>query len=278
MWLRRTLSSPLFTLLVRHGESLGNLDEATYTRIPDWKIPLTERGVQESISAGLQISRLLEHPDANAFIYVSPYMRARATLDEVLKLVDPAKVVSVREEPRISEQQFGNLQSVARMREAKLRRNEFGRFYYRFDDGESALDVYSRVSSFIATVYRDIDTLERRGVLTPETNIVIISHGLSARTFLMRWFQLSVQMFEQLSNQPNGTLLVMERRENAKGEQWYELTQKSWQLLNLKGTIDSDRVLAHGTGFGSRKLVSSSDSDSLDERLRRRLDDIPIDG
>ncbi|KAJ1634091.1 hypothetical protein T492DRAFT_524464 [Pavlovales sp. CCMP2436] len=148
----------------------------------------------------------------------------------------------------------------------------------RFDDGESALDVYSRVSSFIATVYRDIDTLERRGVLTPETNIVIISHGLSARTFLMRWFQLSVQMFEQLSNQPNGTLLVMERRENAKGEQWYELTQKSWQLLNLKGTIDSDRVLAHGTGFGSRKLVSSSDSDSLDERLRRRLDDIPIDG
>ena len=36
----------------------------------------------------------------------------------------------------------------------KEQRALFGRFYYRFPDGESGLDVYSRVSSFIGTLFR----------------------------------------------------------------------------------------------------------------------------
>jgi broad specificity phosphatase PhoE len=127
--------------------------------------------------------------------------------------------------------------------------------------------VYSRVSSFVATLYRDVEAMRRERVLTPETHIVLVAHGLSARTFLMRWFQLPVSDFELLSNQPNGSILVLERHQNEAGEQWYELTRDSWRLLNSDGLIDLRSVRAHGVGFGSRRLVrqeSAADTAPLD--------------
>lgn len=44
------------------------------------------------------------------------------------------------------QQQFGNFQNHEEMRKAKKDRGQFGRFYYRFPQGESGLDVYTRVS------------------------------------------------------------------------------------------------------------------------------------
>ncbi len=34
---------PKRIILLRHGESLGNIDDTAYASIPDWKIPLTRR-------------------------------------------------------------------------------------------------------------------------------------------------------------------------------------------------------------------------------------------
>jgi hypothetical protein len=81
-----------------------------------------------------------------------------------------SEIVGVREEPRISglfislrsspspepllEQQFGNFQNGEAMLNAKFERSNFGRFYYRFPEGEAGLDVYNRVTSFIATLFR----------------------------------------------------------------------------------------------------------------------------
>jgi hypothetical protein len=36
---------PKRIILLRHGESLGNVDDTAYSTIPDWKIPLTRRCV-----------------------------------------------------------------------------------------------------------------------------------------------------------------------------------------------------------------------------------------
>ena len=41
-------------------------------------------------------------------------------------------------------------------------------------------------------------------------NIVIVTHGLSLRLFLMRWFHLTVQGFEQLWNPINAGYVIME--------------------------------------------------------------------
>ena len=41
-------------------------------------------------------------------------------------------------------------------------------------------------------------------------NIVIVTHGLAIRLFLMRWFQYSLDDFEETYNPTNGSLNIME--------------------------------------------------------------------
>ena len=62
---------------------------------------------------------------------------------------------------------------------------DFGSFYYRFPDGgESAADVYDRVSSFMESLYRHWK--ENEGEVE---NYVLVIHGVTANVFLMRFFQ-----------------------------------------------------------------------------------------
>ncbi len=42
-------------VLVRHGESMGNVDEGTYVVVPDWKVPLTRKGHQDAMLAASRI-------------------------------------------------------------------------------------------------------------------------------------------------------------------------------------------------------------------------------
>jgi len=184
-------SRPKRIILLRHGQSEGNIDESAYVSTPDWKIPLTPHGRAQSSNAGLELSRIIGKEE-QIFLYYSPYKRTRETMEEVCRHFDDNQLISKREEPRISEQQFGNLQDEDEVLQAKKERHEFGRFYYRFRSGEAGLDVYSRVSSFISTLLRDCKQYEMAGHDLENTNVVIILHGLSLRLFLMRWFQCSV--------------------------------------------------------------------------------------
>ena len=71
------------------------------------------------------------------------------------------------------------------------------------------------------------------GVDLHNMNIVIVTHGLAIRLFLMRWFQYSVDDFEGSYNPENCSLNVMERHENEHGEQWFEITDETKRRLNL---------------------------------------------
>lgn len=118
-------------------------------------------------------------------------------------------IVGAREEPRLTEQQFGNFQKAEEMERFKENRHQFGRFYYRFPDGESGLDVYNRVTSFIGTLFR---LWGRAGdEINDDVTVILITHGLTLRLFLMRWFRLTVQEFEESRNPTNGCIIRMER-------------------------------------------------------------------
>jgi len=52
----------------------------------------------------------------------------------------------VSTEPRLREQDFGNFQDSERMEKIYGERQKFGRFFYRFPDGEAGTDVYDRVA------------------------------------------------------------------------------------------------------------------------------------
>ena len=80
---------------------------ATYD--PWFRIPLTSTGQQQAREAGQRIKDIIR--DETLYVYVSPYLRATQTLDYVREALDPRQVLVVREEPRVSEQQFGNFQA-----------------------------------------------------------------------------------------------------------------------------------------------------------------------
>lgn len=142
---------PKRIILVRHGESQGNLDTAAYTTTPDHAIQLTPQGITQARLAGAKLRRIVSGdgscPNWQVYFYVSPYDRTRSTLREIGRSFSKKRVIGVREECRIREQDFGNFQVKERMNAIKEARLRFGRFYYRFPEGESAADVFDRVSS-----------------------------------------------------------------------------------------------------------------------------------
>ncbi|XP_042470497.1 phosphoglycerate mutase-like protein AT74H isoform X2 [Zingiber officinale] len=206
---------PRRIILVRHGQSEGNIDESAYTRIPDPRIGLTAKGWRDAEGCGLRIRDLIagdDDEDWKVYFYVSPYRRARDTLRGLGKAFERSRVAGVREEPRLREQDFGNFQDREKMRIEKEVRRRYGRFFYRFPDGESAADVYDRITGFRETLKTDIDIgrFQPPGARSPNVNLVIVSHGLTLRVFLMRWYKWTVEQFEGLNNFDNGGLLVMQ--------------------------------------------------------------------
>lgn len=144
---------PKRIILLRHGESQGNLDTSAYTTTPDYKIPLTTLGLDQAHAAGERIRRVVSEdgrsPNWKVYFYVSPYERTRMTLRELGRSFSKKRIVGVREECRVREQDFGNFQVEERMKVIKETRERFGRFFFRFPEGESAADVFDRISSKI---------------------------------------------------------------------------------------------------------------------------------
>eukprot|EP01018_Ginkgo_biloba_P028475 Gb_35726 [translate_table: standard] len=204
---------PRRIILVRHGESEGNLDDSMYTRTPDHQIGLTAEGMEQAEECGKNIRKIIEKggsEDWRVYFYVSPYKRTLCTLKGIGRAFERERIIGVREECRIREQDFGNFQEEERMKIIKQTRQRFGRFFYRFPEGESAADVFDRVTSFLESLWRDIDMnrINRDGI--SDLNLVIVSHGLTSRVFLMRWFKWTAEQFELLNNPRNCEIRVMQ--------------------------------------------------------------------
>jgi broad specificity phosphatase PhoE len=190
-------------ILVRHGESEGNLDDTVYERVPDHRIGLTSKGFEQARQTGAAIREVLD--GETAAVYVSPYVRTRQTF-EALAL--PVAERDVRVEPRLREQDWANFQNPADIAEQKEQRDRYGHFFYRFREGESGSDVYDRVSTFLESMHRNFE------VPTAPRNVVIVTHGLTMRLFCMRWFQWSVEYFESLENPENAQPVVLLRQQD----------------------------------------------------------------
>lgn len=67
-------------------------------------------------------------------------------------------------------------------------------------------------TGFRETLRADIDIgrFQPPGERSPNINLVIVSHGLTLRVFLMRWYKWTVEQFEGLNNFGNGGMLVMQ--------------------------------------------------------------------
>lgn len=196
---------PKRIILIRHGESHGNIDKSFYHTTQDFALTLSPNGVKQAKQAGLQIQKIIG--DGLVRVYLSPYYRTRETYQWISESIK-ANINKAVEDPRIREQDWGHLRHPDDNKEIIAERDEFSTFYYRIPDGESGADVYDRVSSFLDTLHRDFEKKD-----FPE-NVLIVTHGLTLRLFLMRWFHWTVEEFEKLRNPKNCQIVVMEKQSN----------------------------------------------------------------
>lgn len=224
---------PINIYLVRHGESLGNVDSAIYEKTPDWQIPLTQKGKKQAAVVcdkfwkKLEIEEWVQKAKKSVFyikkpliaIYCSPWYRARQTaapfldrihtelpkvINPIGTAIEPFSPYSYKEDPRLREQEWGNFKEEPWSGKIGRERQKFGTFFYRMPFGESGADVFDRISTFNETLHRDFKKAE-----FPE-NMVIFSHGLTIRIFLMRWLHWTVEKFQNIRNPSNGQIIHMQ--------------------------------------------------------------------
>lgn len=209
---------PSRIILIRHGESESNVDKTIYCTKPDYTLELTPKGLNQASAAGMELKKIIA--DETICFYISPYWRSRATFEQVVSHFDKTRI-QWREEPRLREQEWGYTKDLAVNIEMEKQRAEFGTFYFRLPNGESGADVYDRVSDFFGTLHRDFEKNDF------PVNAVIITHGMTIRTFLMRWFHWTVEQFEAYANPVNCQMLVLEKGEDGKYHLLTELPKRN---------------------------------------------------
>lgn len=73
-------------------------------------------------------------------------------------------------------------------------RAAYGHFFYRIPNGESAADAYDRVSGFNESIWRQFAEDDFPSVL------VLVTHGLMTRIFLMKWWGFPIRLLIGASN------------------------------------------------------------------------------
>ncbi|MBV2357035.1 histidine phosphatase family protein [Streptomyces sp. J2-1] len=192
------MARPRRIVLVRHGESTGNIDDTVYEREPDHALALTDLGRRQAEETGKTLREVFGRERVS--VYVSPYRRTHETLDAFGLDADR---IRVREEPRLREQDWGNWQDRDDVRLQKAYRDAYGHFFFRFPQGESGADVYDRVGGFLESLFRSFEDPDH------PPNVLIVTHGLAMRLFCMRWFHWTVAEFESLSNPDNAEMRML---------------------------------------------------------------------
>ncbi len=193
---------PKRILLVRHGRSEGNADKSQYETVPDYALNLTSEGIEQARQAGRDVKNIIGSEKLH--VYLSPYYRTRQTYRYIQESIE-ANIVKAFEDPRLREHDWGHLRSPEVNQDIIRERERFSSLYYRIPDGESGADVYDRVSVFLETLHRDFHKSDY------PHNTLIVTHGMTLRLFLMRWFHWSVEEFENVRNPRNGQVVVMQQ-------------------------------------------------------------------
>ncbi|KAI9737523.1 MAG: hypothetical protein M1834_009678 [Cirrosporium novae-zelandiae] len=218
-------------MLILLDSQLENRD--IHQTVPDHRVKLTQEGQKQAREAGKRLRGLLK-PDDTLHFFTSPYRRTRETTEGILESLtsdDPSpspfqrQSIKVYEEPRLREQDFGNFQPCsAEMERMWQERADYGHFFYRIPNGESAADAYDRISGFNESLWRYFGEDDFASVC------VLVTHGLMTRVFLMKWYHFTVEYFEDLRNINHCEFVVMTKQPES-GKYLLENHLRTWSEL-----------------------------------------------
>ena len=142
-------------------------------------------------------------------------------------------------------------------------RADYGHFFYRIPNGESAADAYDRVSGFNESLWRQfgeddfasvcvLGMLPMRLPIRPElelTSRYAVTHGLMSRVFLMKWYHFTVEYFEDLRNVDHCEFLIMRKQDN--GKFLLENNLRTWsELRRERSAVAHQHRRQQGQGRG----------------------------
>lgn len=203
--------------LIRHGESLGNVDPSVYKKLDDHNVPLTEWGYEQAVEAEKFIRQYLESQeeikDVKLRVWHSPFKRTKQTKNGFVQGLGP-HCETVREDYLLREQDFGLFSDIHDEEEQRklypvefekwdrMRNQTHGKVYARAPGGESRADVAQRVRIFEGTMMRDKD----HGI----DNVAIIAHGVTNRAFEMDFLHKGIGWLENEPNPGNCDIVLIE--------------------------------------------------------------------
>ncbi|KAG5469139.1 hypothetical protein LSCM4_02537 [Leishmania orientalis] len=156
-------------------------------------------------------------------------------------------IIGVREDVRLRDGDIGRYTSADELMHHLVERERYGRFFYRFPFGESGADVCDRVTSFL-------DAFQRERVEFPmDTNVVIITHGLTMRMFIKRWFYLTVDTFHKMKSPPPGSLCTLTRLHH---RSCFRLDECCVESMNLPLSLNE----FNGYKYRNKQLLGSMSS------------------
>ncbi len=174
---------PQTLYIIRHGESIANLDKTTRATIPDHKITLSELGEQQCLELGRRLAEFIHEPIT---IWTSPYTRARQTTQLLSQGLSHLEILH-RQDPRIREQDWGNFYTELEHTKMREGLDNHSRFFYRMPHGEAGTDVFDRVSGFLEMLIRE----------NTSQTVLISTHGMTAMIFLKRLLHWTYEEYEQ---------------------------------------------------------------------------------
>jgi len=229
---------PRRIVLVRHGESEGNADNTLYRTKADNLIELTRAGIEQATAVGHRLKALLGHD--RVFLVISPFERTMQTARCLRKAIEP-NIVHTQIEPRVREQEFGNLQG-DEFKAFRTQQQSIGRFFYRFPTGESGADVHGRTCSWWEGWVRQVNL--RPGFEHADA-LVVVTHGLTMRLILMQLYGWSPNTFSTVWNAGNCDMYVLKLNLDKPGTTPYDIDAAEGDYPN--STLDAVVTMSDGT-------------------------------
>lgn len=198
---------PKRIILVRHGNSVANNNYDILQRVPDNKVHLSEKGIKQAKEAGQRLKQIIGNESIQ--FYVSPYTRTKETYENIMESFHDNYTVCLYV-TSLREQEYGNLQR--EMDKQFEEQKKVGVFFYRFINGESGADVHARMSIFLQYLFRRILSIDYHSF----DNIVIVSHELTIKFFMMNFMNLPVTELDNIKKIDNAQFWTLEKNEYGK--------------------------------------------------------------
>lgn len=148
-----------------------------------------------------------------------------AELAGILREITHAAGLRYLEDVRLREVEHG----LGDVEEQELLRLIHSYFFYRLaDGGESPADSFDRISTFLESMMRQVRRKKKQ-------NVLIVSHGLTIRCFVMRFLHLSIEEFNLMRNPRNCDIITIGPKDEIENAQF---TNGKWAVAGLRLVTD----------------------------------------